>query len=167
MDLHGADTGPGGGAMKRQLRPRHAGFTLLEVIVALAIFALTGTVLATAFLNVLGAQQAAMERDANAGDLRLARQALGLEPALDKVTAWNDLPLPDDRKARWRAVVTATTVADLFDVALEIELTAADGRTLPVVTENLRLLRPTWSQPADRETLRAAARSKLAKRILP
>ena len=41
------------------------------------------------------------------------------------------------------------------------------GRTvdeLAAIIETCRVLRPTWSQPADRETLRAAARSKLAQR---
>jgi len=153
--------------MSRHRPVRRGGFTLLEVIVALAIFALAGTVLASAYLNVLGAQQAALTRDATAADLRFVREALAAEPALDKVTAWSELPLPDGRSARWRATVTPTAVADLFDVVLEVEFTGADGRARPAVAENLRLLRPTWSQPADRETLRAAARSKLAKRILP
>lgn len=153
--------------MSRTSRFRRGGFTFLEVIVALAIFALAGTVLATAYLNVLGAQQAALERKANAADLRLVREMLGAEPSLDKVVAWNDLPLPDERKARWRATVTATTVADLFDVTLEVEFTAPDGRSQPAVTETLRLLRPTWSQPGEREALRAATRTKLAKRTLP
>ena len=92
------------------------------------------------------------------------REALCAEPALDKVTKWNELELPDERTARWRATVTPTKLADLFDVTLEIELPKADGRKETTVTEACRLLRPTWSQPGDRETLRADARSRLAKR---
>jgi general secretion pathway protein I len=141
------------------------GFTFLEVIVALAIFAVTGVVLASAYLNVLGAQQAALQRDTRAADLRLVRQALCTEASLDKVTAWNDLPLPDDRTARWRATVTATNIADLFDVALEINVSGEDGRSQPAVTENLRLLRPTWSVPAESQALRGKARTNLAKRV--
>lgn len=139
-------------------------FTFIEVMVALLIFALSGLVLASAYVNVLSAQHAALHRDDRAADLRLVREALRAEPSPDKVTAWNELTLPDDRSARWRAVLTPTTVADLFEVALEIELTDGDGKKSPTITETCRLLRPTWSQPADRETLRAAARSKLAER---
>jgi len=140
------------------------GFTFIEVLVALAIFAFSGLVLASAYLNVLSAQHAALQRDASAADCRLVREALCAEPALDKVTKWNELELPDERTARWRATVTPTKLADLFDVTLEIELPKADGRKETTVTEACRLLRPTWSQPGDRETLRADARSRLAKR---
>lgn len=140
------------------------GFTFIEVMVALAIFAFSGLVLASSYVNVLSAQHAALRRDDRAADLRLVREALRAEPSADKVIVWNELALPDDRSARWKATLAATTVADLFDVTLEIELTGSDGGKLPTVTETCRLLRPTWSQPADRETLRAAARSKLAER---
>ncbi len=133
-------------------------------MVALVIFAFSGLVLASSYVNVLNAHQAALHRDDHATDLRLVREALGAEPSADKLAAWNELTLPDDRSARWKATLAATEIADLFDVTLEIELTEADGNKRLAISESLRLLRPTWSQPADRETLRAAARSKLAKR---
>jgi general secretion pathway protein I len=143
---------------------RRRAFTLIEVLVALVIFAFSGIMLASAYVNVLTAHKAALQRDDLAPARQLVREALYAEPVLDKAAAWNDLSLPDDQSARWRATVTPTPVADLFDVSLEIDLTTAEGRHLPPVTETHRLLRPTWSQPADRETLRAAARSKLAQR---
>ncbi len=130
----------------------------------MVIFAFSGIILASAYVNVLSAHQAALRRDVLAPDLRLVREALFAEPVLENVTAWNNLTLPGDREARWRAMVTPTLVADLFDVALEIELPPVDGGKQSTITETCRLLRPTWSQPAERETLRAAARSKLAQR---
>lgn len=139
-------------------------FTFLEVLVALAIFAFSGLVLASAYLNVLSAQHASLQRDANAADCRLVREALCAEPAREKITVWNKLELPGERTARWRATVTATTVADLYDVTLEIELPAGEGRKETTLTENHRLLRPTWSQGGEADTLRADARSRLAKR---
>lgn len=140
------------------------GFTLIEVLVALVIFAFSGVILASSYVNVLSAHQAALHRDDHAADRQMVREALWAEPVLEKVTVWNTLTLPDDRTARWRATVVPTAIADLFDVTLQVELTGSDGKSLPAVTETCRLLRPTWSQPADRETLRAAARSKLAQR---
>ncbi len=131
---------------------------------ALAIFALSGLVLASAYLNVLNANQAALQRDAHAIDRRLVHEALCAEPSFDKITAWNELALPEDRTARWKATLTPTTVADLFDVTLQTEVTTPGAGKTETFTETIRLLRPTWSQPADRETLRAAARSKLAQR---
>jgi general secretion pathway protein I len=149
---------------KLQSSLAEGGFTFIEVMVALVIFAFSGLVLSSAYVNVLSAHQAALRRDDQAGDRRLVREAVRAEPAVDKVTAWNELTLPDDRSARWKATLTPTPVADLFDVSVAIEFTDSNGKKLPTVTDTCRLLRPTWSQPADRDTLRAAARSKLAQR---
>lgn len=148
----------------RRKTPRAGGFTLIEVLVALAIFAFAGVVLIGAFVNVLNAQQAALRRDSLVSARRLVHAALWSQPDLTKVEEWNELELPDGYRVRWQAAVTPADIADLFDVTLQIELTAPDGRPLPAVTEDFRLLRPTWSQPADREALRAAARSRLAQR---
>jgi general secretion pathway protein I len=145
-------------------RPGTGAFTFLEVLVALAIFGFTGMVLASAYVNVLSAQHASVQRDLTAGDRRLVRQALYAEPVLEKVQAWNELELPEDRTAKWRATITPTKIADLFDVVLEIELPPAKGGKNLTFTENCRLLRPTWSQPADRQALITEARSKLAQR---
>jgi general secretion pathway protein I len=155
----------GAGPTPRPVAGKVSAFTFIEVLVALAIFALSGLVLASAYLNVLSAQAALLRRDETAADCLLAREALCAESSLDKVTAWNELALPGvDRLAHWRATLTPTSVADLFDVTLEIELPSPNGRSVPAITQTLRLLRPTWSQPADRDKLRAAARSKLAQR---
>ena len=143
--------------------PPLGGFTLIEVLVALVIFAFSGLVLASSYVNVLSAHQAALHREDDASDRRMIREAVRMQSSLDKLIAWNELPLPDDRTARWKATLTPTTVADLFDVSVDIELTDKAGRK-QTITETCRLLRPTWSQPADRDTLRAAARSKLAQR---
>jgi general secretion pathway protein I len=139
-------------------------FTLIEVLVALAIFAISGLVLASAYVNVLASEHAALRRDELAPYHRLVREALYSEPDRTKVETWNELPLPDDWTAHWRATLAPTALADLFDVTLEVELTNARGQKLPTYVETFRLLRPTWSQPADRETLRANARSRLAQR---
>jgi len=145
-------------------RRRCGAFTLIEVVVALVIFSFAGFVLAAAFVNVLNAQESSLRRDLRGPDLQLVRAALFAESDLTKAAQWNDLVLPDGRKARWQATVTPANLADLFDVVLEIEFSEAGGTKTDTVTETCRLLRPTWSQAADRETLRAAARSKLAKR---
>ncbi len=143
-------------------RPTGA-FTLIEVVVALAIFAFAGLVLAMSFVNVLNAQEASLRRDDRAADLRLVRSALRAEADRTRAEQWNEIALPDDRSARWKATVAATTVADLFDVTLEVEFTDTGGARA-AFTETCRLLRPTWSQPGEREALRTEARKKLAQR---
>jgi prepilin-type N-terminal cleavage/methylation domain-containing protein len=139
-------------------------FTLVEVLVALAIVCGAGLVLATAFANVMKDYDAVFHRVDHASDLGFVRTALfaTADPAVAQ--SWNDLALPDARKARWRAAITPGQVADLFAVDCEVEITGTGTEANFKTTEHMMLLRPTWSQPADRETLRAATRDKLAQR---
>jgi prepilin-type N-terminal cleavage/methylation domain-containing protein len=144
---------------------RRAGaFTLIEVLIALAIISAAGLVLAAAFSNVLRDYDAVFHRADHAGDLQLVRTALLVTSDLSVAQAWNDLALPDARKARWRAMVTPGQIADLFAVDCEVEISGAGTKDDFKTTLHLMLLRPTWSQATDRETLRAASRDKLALR---
>jgi general secretion pathway protein I len=152
--------------MKPTVAPlrRSGGFTLIEVLVALAIVCAAGLVLAAAFSNVLKDYDAVFHRSDHANDLTMVRTALFATSDLTVAQAWNDLALPDARKARWRAVVTPGQIADLFAVDCDVEITGSAASDTFKTTEHLMLLRPTWSQPVDRETLRAASRDKLAQR---
>lgn len=143
------------------------GFTLVEVLVALAIFALGGVVIATAYANVLAAHSTILRRDDREPALRLVRDAFRAEPDRAVVEDWNDLILPDGGKARWRATIEPTPVADLFDTTLEVEMTLKADAEEIFASEKMRLLRPTWSDPAEREALRADARTRLMEREMP
>lgn len=143
---------------------KRRGFTLVEVVISLGILSLAGVVLATGFASFLHSYDLANRRNSRAGDIALVRAALLAEAQLETVESWNDLTLPGDTRARWRATVTPTQLADLFQVACEVELTNPREPGTFTMTLNLTLLRPTWSQPDERETLRAASRDRLAER---
>jgi general secretion pathway protein I len=166
VDLHAAVGRPEGEGSEVTSSKRSA-FTLVEVLVALAIFAIAGVVIATSYANVLGSHSAIMRRDDREPAMRLVRDAFRAEADRMKIEAWNDIVLPDSGRARWRAVLESTPIADLFDVTLEVELTLNANADAVTVTEKMRLLRPTWSDPAEREALRADSRAKLMERQLP
>jgi general secretion pathway protein I len=138
-------------------------FTLVEVLVSLAILALAAVALGGAYLNLIVAEDKIRRRDAAQDDLHWARVALLGEPERAKVEQGGDVILPDGRTARWRATITATEVSDLFDVALEMDAPPPDnaGGDLVQASQLLRLLRPTWSTEAEREQKRAAAKQRL------
>ena len=144
------------------------GFTLIEVLIALAIFALAAVVLASAYLNVLTAYHRVglgRERDAS---LQMLRTALLSEPDRRKAEDGGSLALDERRTARWRAEIEATSVADLFRVTLIGEIPSAESTARVVSSrQTLMLLRPSWSDPVEREKLRAEARSRLGSRPLP
>lgn len=148
--------------MTRSARRPGRAFTLVEVLVALAIFALAAVALGAAYVNLIQLHAALKARDGSGDDMQWARAVLLAEPDRAVAEQGGDVVLPDGRSATWRAVITPTGVSDLFEV--EIELNApppAGGGDLVRTRAKLRLLRPTWSIPAEREELRRKARDRL------
>lgn len=141
---------------------RRRAFTLIEVLVALAIFAIAAVALGAAYVNLIQTHAALRDRDGSESDLAWAREALLAEP--DRATAerGGDVVLPDGRAASWRAVIEPAAVSDLFDVVLEVTAPPPGGSgDLVRRSEKLRLLRPTWSTEAERKDLRDKAAQRL------
>ncbi|MDD3179903.1 MAG: prepilin-type N-terminal cleavage/methylation domain-containing protein [Opitutaceae bacterium] len=149
---------------QRRLSP---GFTLLEVLVALAIFALAAVVLGTAYVNVLLGYDTMTRRQGRDETVRMMRAALLTQPDRTKAEQGADFVLPNGRTGQWRAQIEETAVADLFTVAFHCEVPEADQSQPRTYDQVLMLLRPTWSDPAVREKLRGDARDRLAKRQSP
>jgi general secretion pathway protein I len=142
-------------------RPVRA-FTLIEVLVALAIFAIAAVVLGAAYSNLMLTHAALRDRDGSENDLAWARELLLAEPDRAAVERGGDIVLPDGRNATWRATIEPSSVSDLFDVMLELDAPPRDGTGDLVRTkETLRLLRPTWSTEAERKDRRDKARQRL------
>ena len=137
-------------------------FTLVEVLVALAVLAVAAVVLGAAYVNLLQTHAALRDRDGSSADIAWAREALLAEADRAEAERGGDVVLPDGRTATWRATITPAAVSDLFDVTLEVSAPPSSGAgELVRTSETLRLLRPTWSTPAERERLRELARQRL------
>jgi general secretion pathway protein I len=142
---------------------RRAGFTLLEVLVALAIFAMAAVVLGATYVNALNAYEAATRRNEYDEDLRFVRAAMLAEPDRDKVEEGGQLNLGGSKRARWQADIASTGTADLFAVTWTCEITDP-ARPQPYrVTQTLMLLRPTWSDPVERSQLLEQAKETILK----
>ncbi len=138
------------------------GFTLIEVMVALAVFALSTVVIGAAYVNVLSGYNAASKGFQRDEDLRFARSLLMAQADIKKVEEGGEFDTADQRRVRWSGTVEPTNTADLFTVTFTCEIsslgTVGNDRK---VTEVFRLLRPTWSEDADRTTLREEARKRI------
>jgi len=140
---------------------RRPGFTLLEVLVALAIFAMAAVVLGGAYLNVLNGYETAKRATATDADVAFARATLLAQPDVDLAQQGAEFDAADGRHVRWTATIEPTTVADLFTVTFDCECSGA-GLPEPRHTRQVfRVLRPTWSQATDRTTLRANAKDRI------
>ena len=128
-------------------------FTLLEVLVALAIFAMAAVVLGATYVNALNAYEAVARRNEFGADLQFVRAALLTEPDRSKVEEGGDFDLGGSKRAHWNAEITATDTVDLFSVAWTCEITDPARREPFRTTQTYLLLRPTWSDPVERTKL--------------
>ncbi len=151
----------------RQSHCRSArGFTLIEVILAIAVLALGMTVLTAAFVNILQSLDTLRVEKDRQGVLRFIRSQVLREPDRKKFEKGGEIQTLDLGKARWEAEVEETTVADLFSVKLQIELSPPDTKEVERYEMRLYLLRPTWSDPSDRSQIIEKRREQLAEERL-
>jgi general secretion pathway protein I len=137
------------------------GFTLLEVTLAAAIFAVAVVVLSSAFTNALTALSTMRHEEDDAPLFEFVRSHAITIPDLENFEEGERLPLPDDSQALWTALVEPTNIADLFKVELTITLQRT-GRDDAVQIQQFYLLRPTWSDSDDRSKLIDEAKTRLS-----
>lgn len=142
---------------------RRAGFSLIEVLVALAIFVMMAIVLGATYLNILTAYEIAGRSVNRDEDVRFARVALLAEADLELAERGAEFDGGNGRRVSWKAVIEPTTTTDLFSVTFICEITGPDLPKPDMHEETFRVLRPTWSEPAARDKLRADAKTRIEK----
>lgn len=150
-------------AMLRRNAPRRRAFTLVEVLVSLAIFAAAAVVLGSAYLNVLLGYEAVSRGVQIGEDFAFARQIVLTQPDREKLEQGGEFETTGGQRARWSVEITSTNVADLFEVAFTCEIAGANRTESDKVVQRFRLLRPTWSiDAAERGKLKEEAKTRIA-----
>lgn len=144
-------------------RARPTGFTLIEVLIAIAILAAAVIPLAVGYINVLNGYEVARHSTVSDPEMQFARMQLLTQPDVELARQGGDFDAADGRHVRWTALIEPTNEADLFTVTFECELDGTSTMKAQKVRQVFRLLRPTWSVAADRSTLRAASRDRILK----
>lgn len=129
------------------------GFSLIEVVVALALFAMAAVVLNSSFVNALLARERGLSNDRLNADIQAVRLQLLLESNLDDAEDGGRYETLNSGTANWEASVEPTNLIDLFHVQLQIEFSDPQDDQTTTHTESLYLLRPTWSESDERSEL--------------
>lgn len=138
------------------------GFTLVEVLMAIAIFAFSAVILASTYVNVLNGYLL-VERGAQASaDLTFARSLVLTEPDRKKLEQGGEFDTTDGRHAKWEVEILSTATADLFTVNFTCTVGAAAEAEPQKTVQTFTVLRPTWSiDPAERSKLREDAKQRI------
>ena len=139
-------------SLKKQAR-QTKGFSLIEVLIALALFAICSNLIASAFINALLAR----ERNASSTYQDIAinsvRKQLLLEKNSEDAEEGGTLTLLEKGEASWTVEIFPTDVIDLFECRFDIEFLESDSPNQETYSETLYLLRPTWSESDERSSL--------------
>lgn len=139
-------------ATKSVSRNRH-GFSLIEVVIAVALFAAASVVLTSAFVNALLAREHGQNNSLRTDDIRAVRLQLLLEANRDDAEDGGDLETLHSGLATWRCSIEESQIVDLFKVLFEIKFSDPIEGTDENYLESLYLLRPTWSESDERSDL--------------
>ena len=143
-------------------RQQFKAFTLLEVLVALTIFALSAIVLGGAYMNVLNSYAIATRSEQISEDVAFARSLVLTEPDRTKLEKGGDFDTAAGRHAKWSVEIASTTIADLFTITFTCEIEDPTQTEPQKKVQSFTVLRPTWSIDAgERSKLRQDARTRI------
>lgn len=127
-------------------------FTLIEAVVALALFTLCAGILLQTLAGTRLALFNGLRGAASDADRRLAVRSILAAPDMRAATKDGRLTNLDGDVLRWRCEVTPTAVADLHKISMYLRKEKKDGDTTED-TVTLFALRPAWSDPVARAAM--------------
>lgn len=142
---------------------RSSGFTLVEVLIAIAILATAAIAIGVGYVNVLNGYEVARQATISDPEMAFARAQLLAQPDVELARQGGDFDSNDGRRVRWTATIEPTNLADLFTVTFVCEISGTNTQKEQRVQQVFRVLRPTWSVGTERETLRVASRDRILK----
>lgn len=149
---------------KNKIHPqtRAAAFTLMEVLMALVIFAMVAVVLGSAYLNILNSYETVSRSMQINEDFAFARQIVLTEPDRKKLEEGGEFETVNNRRTRWGVEIESTTMADVFKVTFTCEINDPARPQPDKLVQTFTVLRPTWVIDAvERGKLKEDAKTRI------
>lgn len=155
------DRAGGEGSLRTPATRAKAGFTLLEIVISVSLFAIGVTVLLSSYLNVINALHEIQVDQHFEQDIAMVRREALQVGTIEEFEDGGELETGSHGLARWEGEWEPTQVADLFKVRLLVEMHGGEELEEMVQTEySLIVTRPTWSDPIERDALREVTRER-------
>lgn len=133
-------------------QPPKGGFSLIEVVIAIAIAGAAFIVLTETFFNILLTLESLESQSDYQKDVRFVRSQVIQIADREELEDGGEITTLNLGEAEWWAEVEETDTVDLFRLDLEIAFENPDGDPIEWA-ETLYLLRPTWGDSFERGAL--------------
>ena len=141
---------------------RSQAFTLVEVLVALCVFAMAAVVLGASYLNVLTSYEVVARGTQVNEDFGFAREQVLREPDRKKLDQGGEFETTGGRRAKWSVEITSTNVPEVFNVAFTCEISGSTGADTVKQTQVFSVLRPTWvTDVPERDKLKEELKARI------
>lgn len=148
-----------------QSKASGSGFSLIEVVIAIAIMGISFFLLTETFFNILLTLDSLEAQSDYQKDVRFVRREIIQIADREELEDGGEITTLDLGKAAWEVELEETEIVDLFKVDLLIEFENPGGEPLEY-RENLFLLRPTWSDPIESSAILADVRDRIERENL-
>jgi type II secretory pathway pseudopilin PulG len=136
------------------------GFSLVEVVIAIALAGTAFIVLTETFFNVLLTLDKLEAETDFEKDVRFVRREVIQIADRDELEQGGEITTLDLGKAEWDAEIEETETVDLFKLRLSIDFENPAGEPVEY-REILYLLRPTWSDPIESSAILSEVRDRI------
>ena len=143
-DSQGRPGSPWCGGLNATKSNSSRAFTLVEVLVALCVFAMAAVVLGASYLNVLNSYEVVARGVRVSADFGFAREQVLREPDRKKLEQGGEFETSGGSRAKWSVEITSTNVPEVFNVAFTYEVGGATMAETVKQTQQFTVLRPTW-----------------------
>ncbi|MDA0348607.1 MAG: prepilin-type N-terminal cleavage/methylation domain-containing protein [Verrucomicrobia bacterium] len=124
------------------------GFTILEVLVAVVIFAGAATVLVASYINILSNFEASRVKANFDEELAYVRSELQIISDVEEATDGREFDMGNGVQGIWYSEIEMTEIPNLFTVNLVVDMTDSEGEQQHL-NQQFYLLRPSWGEPDE------------------